>query len=113
MTALSPGMGWDAALEQLTALPGEHQQHLGTINFMRAGIYRRNGRRLFEEAIAPLLNEGRTLEVILGFVDQAIAGELGLTHEDGYAIGSDQFLAARLRDAATGEEIHVAVGPVV
>ena len=56
MTALSPGMGWDAALEQLTALPGEHQPVHGAANFMRAGVYRRNGRRLFDEAIAPLLS---------------------------------------------------------
>ena len=109
MTALSPGMGWDAALEQLTALPGEHQPVHGAANFMRAGVYRRNGRRLFDEAIAPLLGEGRSFEVVLGFVAQDIASELKLGEDDGYCIGSDEFLAARLRDVSTGELVHVAI----
>ena len=106
--SMSPTTSWDAALEQLTALPGTLQEEHGAAHFMRAARYRRNGRLLFERSIDPLLQEGRTLEVVLGFVDSAIAEAAGLTRGDGYTDASSEFLAARLRDVKTGEIIDVA-----
>lgn len=106
--SMSPTTSWDAALEQLTALPGTLQKEHGAANFMRAARYRRNGRLLFERSIGPLLQEGRKLEVVLGFVDSAVAEAAGLTRDDGYTDASSEFLAARLRDTETGEIIDVA-----
>lgn len=107
--SLSPETSWDAALEQLTALPGELQEEHGAANFMRAGKFRRNGRALYENTIEPLLREGRRLEVLLGFVDSAVAEMCGLDREHGYTIDSSEFLSARLRDASSGEIIDVAI----
>ena len=70
--SLSPNTSWDAALEQLTALPGELQEEHGAANFMRAGKFRRNGRMLFDHAIEPMLHAGRELEVVVGFVELTI-----------------------------------------
>lgn len=106
---MSPDTSWDAALEQLTALPGGLQDEHGATNFMRAVRYRRNGRRLFETAIAPLLREGRRLEVMLGFVDTFVAESGNLTEKDGYTPASSEFLAARLWDADACEIIDVSV----
>jgi hypothetical protein len=111
--SMSPETSWDAALEQLTALPGDLQEEHGAANFMRAGKFRRNGRALFEQAIEPLLKDGRKFEVVLGFVDSAVAEAAGLSREHGYTIGSSEFLAARLRDADSGEIVDVAVCPAI
>jgi hypothetical protein len=106
--SLSPNTSWDAALEQLTALPGELQEEHGAANFMRAGMFRRNGRMLFDSAIEPMLHAGRELEVVVGFVDSAIAEAVGLGPDDGYYTpSSSEFLAARLRDVDTGEVLDV------
>jgi hypothetical protein len=106
--SLSPNTSWDAALEQLTALPGELQEEHGAANFMRAGMFRRNGRMLFDSAIEPMLHAGRELEVVVGFVDSTIAEAVGLGPDDGYYTpSSSEFLAARLRDVDTGEVLDV------
>ena len=110
---MSPDTSWDAALEQLTALPGTLQEEHGAANFMRAGRFRRNARLLFEKAIEPMLRDGRQFEVLLGFVDSSVAEAAGLTHDDGYTVGSSEFLAARLRDVATGEIVDVAACPAM
>lgn len=105
MRTLSPGTSWDAALEQLTALPGELQHKHGEANFMRAGSFRRNGRRLFDEAIVPLLQSGREFEVVAGFVDPAIAAEADIPLRG----GAGEFLSAKLRDTRSGEVLEVSV----
>ena len=111
--SMSPTTSWDAALEQLTALPGTLQEEHGAANFMRAGRFRRNARHLFESTIEPMLREGRSFEVVLGFVDTSVAEAAGLTRDDGYTVGSSEFLAARLRDVATGEIVDVAACPAM
>ena len=111
--SMSPETSWDAALEQLTALPGTLQEEHGAANFMRAGRFRRNGRLLFEKAIEPMLREGRSLEVVLGFVDSSVAEAAGLTRDDGYTDESSEFLTARLRDVGTGEVFDVAACPAL
>ncbi len=106
---LSSNTNWELALERLTALQGENQLVHGGANFMRAGRFRRNGQRLFTEAIQPLLAEGRTFTVVSGFIDSSIAQVIGLTEDDGFKAGADRFLIARLQDAKSGELVDVAI----
>ena len=106
---LTESAGWEDALEQLTALPGSLQDQFGDVNFMRAGRHRRNGRRLFEEGIRPLLAAGRRIEVVTGFIDNRIAEEAALGRDDGFIIGSDEFKSAILRDVDSGELIEISV----
>lgn len=109
MTLLNQHTTWEAALEQLTALPGTLQEQWGASNFMRAGTYRRNGRRLYDEAIVPLMAAGLELEVVLGYVDPAIAEQEGISEKHGFTSANGEFLAARLRVAGSGETIDVSI----
>ena len=109
MTLLNQCTTWEEALEQLTTLPGTLQEQWGAANFMRAGTYRRNGRRLYEEAIVPLLAVGFKLEVVLGYVDPAIAEQEELSEKHGFSSANGEFLAARLRVVDSGETIDVSI----
>jgi hypothetical protein len=116
MNTLSPTTSWESALEQLTALPVEHQDAYGAMNFMRAGRYRNNGRRLFDEIKRVLTENDLDMEVVTGFVDTSLVETLGIANDEttvascpDFVAASCKFLAARLRHQETGVQFIVSV----
>jgi hypothetical protein len=99
---LTSDTGWEDAAEQLTTLPSDLQVEFGGVNFMRAGQYRKNGKRLFEEKIKPLLTSRKKLAVMVGYVDRALVDKVsGLTADH------TKFTSATLQDIETGETLVV------
>ena len=97
---------WLTAVDELTALPPDLQARFGEVNFLCAARHRRNARRLYDGGILPLLREGGEYEVLLGFVDRALA-ESGEDLGGPPLEGMSEFLAARLRHSGTGLVVEV------
>ena len=91
---------WEAAMRLLTALPAPHAAAHGDVNFFCAGRYRRNGHKLFNEHILPLVESGQQLTVLLGFVDTSVARATGLGSDDPLMPLANEFRAVRLYNAA-------------
>ena len=99
---LTSSTSWEDAAEQLTTLPNDLQQEFGSMNFMRAGQFRKNGRVLFENVIKPLLTNDNSYEVLLGYVDHSILDKV-----EGSTELSAKFASAILRNTKTSDELLV------
>ena len=99
---LTSSTNWEDAAEQLTTLPSDLREEFGGVNFMRAGQYRKNGKRLFDEKIKPLLATRKKLAVMIGYVDRALVEKV-----DGATIDYAKFTKATLQDIETGETLVV------
>jgi hypothetical protein len=101
---------WDAVLRELTTFPDDNLQQLhGDANFMRAGRFRRNARRLFEEVLEPLIRLEGEIEVICGFVDLGLIVEVMEVIPDGVPDGVCEFRAAKVKVLSTGRILDVAI----
>ena len=96
---------WESAMRLLTALPAPHAAEHGDVNFLCAGRHRRNGHRLFNERVLPLVESGRQLTVLLGFVDASVARATGVGADDPLLPLATEFRGVRLYDAAA-DEVH-------
>lgn len=98
---LTSNTSWEDAADQLTTLPSDLQEEFGSMNFMRAGRFRTNGRALFEKVILTITTD-TAYEVLVGYVDHTILDKVV-----GATALSTKFASATLRNVITGDVITV------
>lgn len=103
---ITPGTSVDEAIENLTRLPESLQKIHGTSNFIRSLPYHGNARKLIEQEINPLVEEGRAFHIDTGYVDRSIYSCENFTGVNPLVT---QFAAAVLIDVETGEVIEVSL----
>ena len=103
---LTSTTSWEKAAELLTTLPPSFEEAYGSINFMKAGKFQKNGKRLFEEFILPKIVQLDTeFEVLSGYVDSSL-----LFHDIPYANDmSAKFERAVVRDIKTQIEYTICI----